>query len=699
MKKTSKTQTAKEKKIKNPKVKIKNTIPLWRRISVKLIASFLIPVAFIIILGVVSYQKANTQIIATYQESVEQTVSMMNQYLNLAFDTVQSNYKAYVNNEDLQIYYNGNIDNDPTAQHNTVTSYEDELIQVVTKDNLLANVYVLANTKKSITTSKSQEENLLATYLETPQGQVVAADKFKYYIFGNQSDADDNLNTDSSKYSARLVRYFSNAPALFMIDFKYDVVDDTLSSLDGGEGSITGLVYCDGTEFLSSISAPVEGNAFVGKDYVNAAMSSEEPSGLSYVEDGNYLFLYSKVGTRNAMICSLIPTENITGQTDDIKNMCFILVIIASIAAILMGSLMAKQFGGAIHNVLRSLKKVTEGDLTVELKSKRKDEFRLLNDGIADMLASMKTLVTGLKDVNGELGVAAEGMAAASEHFLETSQDIQEQVAEMQEGIEKLDEESEDCLHKMDSLSGAIGEVAEYSGQINVLAKGTEEVINTGMNSVEQLKDSANSTIEITGTIIETIEKLAEKSKAIGNITNAINEIAEQTNLLSLNASIEAARAGSAGRGFAVVAQEIQKLADESMRSANQIAHIISEIESNTKEATLVAKQAEDIVNTQNDVVSLTADSFTKIGAQVSELLESLQQINASVTGMEADRSSTLSAISAISAVSAESAAGSANVHTAAEQQLASIKELDKAADNLQVRAEELSELLKGYHV
>lgn len=678
----------------------KNTLPLWRRISVKLIASFLIPIVFIIILGVVSYQKANSQIIATYEESVEQTMSMMNQYLNLAFDTVQSKYKDYVNNEDLQKYYNGLFDSDTTAQHNTVTGYEDTFIELVTKDSLISNIYVLADNRLSVTTSKATEQNLLSAFLETPQGQMVAADKFKYYLFGNQCDIDGKLNTTSDKYSARLVRYFSNAPALLVIDFKHDVVDNTLSSLDGGEGSITGFVTVDGTELLSSLSAqPSDGTAFSGKDYVTAAFEGEETSGLSYVENGTYLFLYSKLDSRKAMICSLIPTENITGQTEDIKNFCMILVLVACIAAILMGSILAKQFSGAIYSILRNLKKVSEGDLTVEVKSKRKDEFRLLADGIADMLSHMKTLVAGIKNVNSELGQATTGMTAASEHFLQTSQDIQEQISEMQQGIDKLDEESEDCLNKMDSLSGAIGEVSDYSGQINVLAKSTENVINTGMSSVEQLKESAASTMQVTATIIDTIEKLTEKSKAIGTITAAINEIAEQTNLLSLNASIEAARAGTAGRGFAVVAQEIQKLADESMKSAGQIEHIIEEIENNTTEAARVAKQAEDIVNNQGEAVSLTADSFHKIGNQVSELLVSLQQINVSITEMENDRSSTLSAISAISAVSAEAAAGSSSVHTAAEQQLGSIQDLDKAADALQTRAEELSQLLKAFRV
>lgn len=695
--KEAKKQTVKTPKM--PKTKQKNTIPLWRRISVRLIFSFLVPVVFIIILGVVSYQKANTQIITTYEESVVQTMSMMNEYLSLAVDTVQSNYKSYLNNEDLQKFYNGYLDNDPEAHFNVPATYDDTFTKAVTNDALIANVYTLSDKQKSIATTKTTEEMLLSAFNETHQGQLAAADKYKYYLFGNQSSADGKLNTNSDKYAIRLVRHFTNAPALMVIDIKRSVVDETLSCLDGGEGSMVGFLTCDGTEFLSSLSAVPESTAFVGKSYVDEAFASEEMSGLSYVENNSYLFLYSKIDGRNAMICALIPRENIVGQTRDIQVFTYLLVFVACLVAILLGSLLAKQYSGAIYNIINTLKKVADGDLTTTVKTKRKDEFRLLSDGIADMLASMKKLVGGLKDVNDELSKATSGMASASEHFLSTSKDIQEQIGEMQQGIDKLDEESEDCLKQMDSLSETIGEVAEHSGEIDGLAKGTENVIARGMQSVEQLKDSAASTIAITSNIIETVGNLSEKSKAIGTITEAINEIAEQTNLLSLNASIEAARAGAAGRGFAVVAQEIQKLADECIKASAQIVSIVQEIEANTREATQVAKQAEEIVDTQNHVVALTAESFNQIGTQVAELLESLHKINASVASMEEGRNSTLSSISTISAVSAESAAGSSNVHTAAEQQLASIEDLDRAAGTLETRAGELSELLAGFRV
>ena len=677
----------------------RNPIPFWRRIRFKLITSFLIPVLFIIILGVVSYQKASTQIIASYETSADQTIDMINQYLTLVFDTVQSNYKSYLNEDSLLQFFKGLMDGDNVKHAFVPKDYRDKFSHAVTTDALVSNIYFLSDTQQSIVTSQAAEEKLLTAYIQTHQGEMVKNDQYKFYLFGNQCPVDGQLSTDSGKYGARLARYVNNAGAIMIVDIDRNVIDDALSSLDAGQGSIVGFLTCDGGEYLSSLSEEAEGPVFAGKPYVEEAFAGEEGNGFSYVEDNKYLFLYSRLEGRDALICALVPRETIIGQTVDIQRFSMALVVLASLIAVLLGSMLARQYGGAIYDMIHKLKKISEGDLTVEVKTRRKDEFKLLAEGVTDMATHMKTLVTGLKDVNAELTGAVGGMTAASDSFLTSSRGIQTEISDMKQGIGKMDDESEDCMRQMDALSLRIGQVAENSGQINVLAKGAEQVIETGMDSVVRLKDSTGATITITSNIIDVIGNLEEKSRSIGMIIETINEIAEQTTLLSLNASIEAARAGNAGRGFAVVAMEIKKLADESIQSASQIARIVEEIEKNTKEASTVARQAEGIVDGQQQAVSLTTDSFDRIGRQVSELLDALGIINESVANMEEDRNATLTAISAISAVSAQTAAGSENVYATAREQLKAVEELDKAAEILEKRAGELSGLLEVFRV
>ncbi|MGN0377000.1 MAG: hypothetical protein ACI4ED_05140, partial [Suilimivivens sp.] len=184
-KKTVEKKTARMKKEKEGQ----NSIAFFRRIGFRLIVSFLIPVIFIIILGVVSYNKASKQIIESYEISASQTMSMINRYLALAIDTVQSDYKKYMNDETLQKFYKGLLDKDES--HSFIPrQYQTDLNTAININDLIDNVYFLSDSQVSITTTQTTETNLLSAYKETPQGQMVNADQYKYFLFGNQCEAD-----------------------------------------------------------------------------------------------------------------------------------------------------------------------------------------------------------------------------------------------------------------------------------------------------------------------------------------------------------------------------------------------------------------------------------------------------------------------------------------------------------------------------
>ncbi|MDE5931898.1 MAG: methyl-accepting chemotaxis protein, partial [Lachnospiraceae bacterium] len=218
-----------------------------------------------------------------------------------------------------------------------------------------------------------------------------------------------------------------------------------------------------------------------------------------------------------------------------------------------------------------------------------------------------------------------------------------------------------------------------------------------GISSMQNLTDSARKTSEMTANVISAIEALSEKSRSIGQIVESINHIAEETNLLSLNASIEAARAGEGGRGFAVVAEQIRKLAEQSADSAGQIQQIIDDIIHNTEEVVLVARETAETVSSQEAAMQHTSDSFHDMDTQIQSLMTSLGHITQNVENMEEAKNTTLHAVESISSVSAQTAAGSANMLRTVSAQQDAITELESAAENLQGKAGELSELLKEF--
>jgi methyl-accepting chemotaxis protein len=283
--------------------------------------------------------------------------------------------------------------------------------------------------------------------------------------------------------------------------------------------------------------------------------------------------------------------------------------------------------------------------------------------------------------------------------FLETSQDIQKAVAEINIGVSRLDMGSEDCMSQMDSLSGKISNVSRNADEIEKLTATTGDTILSGIDSVQGLTESAESTTAITQSVLAAIQELEIKSRSIKDITSVINHIAKQTKMLSLNATIEAAHAGNAGRGFAVVAAEIRGLSDQCLGSADQIASIVNEIEEQTQDVVKIAGQVEKVVSTQTDVVEETTESFHQIDRQVGFLLEALATISYNVQEMNRSRTQTLDAIESISAVSAETAACSGSVHSSAGSQLDAIKDLDRAAQDLRERADRLTVALTSFSV
>ena len=692
----------KEKKDSTPKEKFKNTIPIHRRIATKLILAFMIPVACIVVLGVVSYNKAANAVEDNYRNAATQTINMMDRYITTAMENVQASFRDTILDDQFKGVFSGFYETDPAKEITVRNEWNTTLLRMPTSDKIYSNVYVLYDRGRiCITSTLNNKDGMYSAYKASEQGSKVAADQYTNFWFGNDAEIDSTLGTDSSKYAMRYAKYLTNK-SVIVVDISYDYIVDILNTLDAGEGSYVGLVTnMDNQEFLSDLYTLPETPVFVGSDFYAEAMESEEESGSKEVKFNgeDYLFIYSKIPTQDATVCALVLNDTITAQASEIGQITAIVVVLAVIVALALGIIFASNMSGAIGYVCYKLQKVAEGDLTVSVNTKRTDEFKLLIDELGMTVTKIKNLITNVTTASDDLNVASDRVAESSRMFMQTSEGIQHAVAEIEQGVAKLDEDSADCLTQMDSLSEKIGVVTEGTGVIGGLAVETGESIKEGVESVSELTGTAQSTTEITTHVVEAIGVLEAKTRSIGQIIGVINGIAEQTNLLSLNASIEAARAGEAGRGFSVVAEEIRKLADQSLGSAKQISKIVDEIVANMGEVVTVAKKAEDIVKLQEDAVGNTTNSFSEMDGQVQTLVKSLDEIKAGVNNMEEARVATLGAIESISAISAETAACSTNVSDMAARQMSAIHTLDDAASQLTTRAEELTVLLQQFKI
>lgn len=671
-----------------------------RRLTTKLMVGFMVPIVFIVMLGIISYQRASDAIIKSYEESAGQTIKMMNDYVSYIINKEQKIYSKYLNDNDLINYLNGFL-SDNNANKNVIKSQRlKELSDAKVADSVLKDIYLLTDESESLTTTiTNEEEKLYSKYMDTPEGKTISEDAYSYYLFGNISAADEALGTDSSQYAFRLARKFYNANAVLMLDLDRKMIESILDQINISGNSYVGMIAGNEIGLVRSHDENAETAIFTEQEFYRQAMESEAEQEVSYVtfNDETYLFIYSRLPDINAVICTLVPEEYLTSQTQAIKIITIILVAIACMFTGVLEMVFARRFKTANREILKVTGKISQGELSAKVELKGKDEFILLADGINDMIAEMQELIGHISQASDEILASSNTVEESTTSFFELSEGTNQAVLEVKSGTEVLDRDASNTLGQMENLSE---KMCKVSGDVNMLrgnAEKTEKKVSLGMDLMQNLIKSAKEVSESTVLVHENVNSMAEKSGEIFEFIDVINEIAEQTNLLSLNASIEAARAGTAGRGFAVVAEEIRHLAEQSLGSANEIKLIVDDIVNSTKIAVECVQKADEKVHVQMDAVKESNQAFVDIQQSMNVLVETLDSIDKNVEEMESERKEALEAVSSISAISEETTASISNVSEITKQQVNTVKELSESATRLSRRAEFLTNAIAKF--
>ncbi|HEX3075479.1 MAG TPA: methyl-accepting chemotaxis protein [Lachnospiraceae bacterium] len=665
----------------------------FKTIRAKLIVSFLIPILFILLLGVVSFNRAAEGIRSSYENSTKQTIQMTSKYMQLGIESIENVVKEYISDDEKQKYIVGYYNDNLAKSSSIYNNFKSELTRKEQTDNFISQIYIITDKTKSISTKEVTATGICEGYYKTDAGKQVNANSSKGVWMGQDSYLDENLGVGASEYAIRLVRNFSGADAFLAIDMDINVVHDILKNVEFDETGTLALVTGDGKEIFSDgLQEDGKDAIFTDQEFYKSMIASDEMSGTSNV---NYqgkaqLFMYSKVGNSGATICAMIPRSTIMSKADSIKQVTIIIVIIACIVAVLTGLLISNGMDRTIKDIISKLKKTSKGDLTVEFKTKRRDEFSILIEEINNTFSNIKDLISQVKDLSEDSSRESAGVSRTSSEVLKVTEDISSAMNEIKQGVLHQAQDAEKCLLQMDHLSDKINQMGSNTKEISSIAEKTKTSIKEGTVITDRLNEQTKSTIEIASDIVTEIDSLAEKSMLIHSIVNIINDISNQTNLLSLNASIEAARAGAAGRGFAVVADEIRNLSEQIKLQIEDIKRIVGNIQDSTRKLTGTAKSASDVMELQSAAVKDTTQSYNLINQNVDQLMIYFGHINASVNEIEDARSSTLQSIENISAVLEEVAASADSVSQSTDNQLLSVEQLNQSSSILSDKSKKL---------
>ena len=698
-----------EKKQKAPKQKKSGKSSKLLSIRNKIVVCFLVPIVFMVIIGVSAYQKSAEGLSEKFTDSTLQTMRMATENLNMSCDFIRSEGLKYAYDDDLRKYFLGMFEDNPVDKLNFLTSTKSNLLSVQTSNPFISHMHIIP--KKGV--------NLLSTKLSS--GVDGFLDEYKEDVASGEGRRsipqwidshpvlDEKVTETEKDYIMAFEMMSQSNNACVVIDIKPSAITDFMEEIDIGDGSIIGFVTPGGRELVvenveegKESVLPEEGNVFSGQEYYTAVMDEAvADAGTAEVDfqGEKYLFIYSHSADIGFTTCALVPMRVVTSQATEIRNMTIGLVILACVIVVIVGIFITAGIENNMRRISRRFGDVAKGDLTVTVSAKGHDEFQDLAGSATNMITNTKKLVNQVSNATGELEVSAQNVGQASELIHEYSQDITRAIGEINEGMEEQSRHAQECVEKTDILSNEIQEVSHVVERVEKLVGETEGMINKGMEIVHVLGDRAGETTQMTVKVSESIESLRKESEIINSFVATITEITEQTNLLSLNASIEAARAGEAGRGFAVVAEEIRKLADDSAKAAGEIRNNVANITAQTQNSVESASQAKAMVELQTKAVEEVIAVFREMQERMGQLIEGLKDIVVSTEKADGERSAAVASVKNISDIIEETAGSAETVNDVANKLLNHVEKLSTTASVLDENMEGLKNEISVFKI
>ena len=695
-------------KFKKPQFAKKLNINLKVGIRTKLLVSFLFPIIFLILLGTTSYRQTSTAIQDLYQSSAIQILGKSADYLEVVLLDVETT--AYDLSADTEIVNYFSETPDEGVDYSYINN---KIAFALGTDTYVENGYFISiNTKDHISTNPDVtfDGDAWAKFQESEDYIQVTSRNRKVWL--GESEFLKNYRTETEENKGKrhltLIRRVENIltgqdVGFIMLEVRTTVMEELLSEINLGEGSIVVLAAQDNNEitkeelYLNGSGEPIITNS---QDFIKIQQSIEKNGTFPHTQNGEeYWLFYEYTGDLGNCLISMIPYSTMMEQAYEIRTSTIFLVVIAAIISCLIGTVMASGIGSTIRKIMQEVGKAAEGDLTVSVQVKRKDEFGMLSNSINGMIRNMQSLIAKVSESTERVEGAMNRVNVAKENVRDTAQGLSVVVEQLQAGAAHQEDSAQNCLSSMDDLSDKIAEVVGNTHEIGGISEETKTVIGTGICTMKDLNSSSTDTISNLKDIMSDVHTLEQKIANISNIIEVITEIAEQTNLLSLNASIEAARAGAMGRGFAVVASEVKKLADQSSQSAESIRDIVNEVEEQSQKIIKRGERADLVLKSQEEAVANAVNAFHNIDSYVESLNTKLEDIIQETESIGEAKIHTLSAVEGISAVIQESAAATLEMSENINGEIIQVENMSEYTNQLREVALQLKEAVGKFTV
>lgn len=488
-------------------------------------------------------------------------------------------------------------------------------------------------------------------------------------------------------------------------DLDYDGYANNLSDvkLEGMDSAYMYVVQNDGTMLYhptkEKVGQPVE-NAVI-KGVVQQLQDGKKP-GTTVVEyDFNGTTKYSAytiLNNENILVLTADESEALAGITT-VTGLAIGISMVVMLLTIIITFIMGRRLMQPLVKVSTIIEDVANGNINADFGMVKET-----NDEIGLIIEKMKELTQSLGSIVGKIRNSSDTMSANSYELNDTSSQTLAANNEISKAVEDVAEGSTGMAASISNINENLLEMSNETKDINasvdeiknqtVAVQDSSKIMNDKIKSMQDSSHKMDEGISAISKRIETVNTTVDK---VSNIVSVIEEISSETNLLSLNASIEAARAGDAGKGFAVVAQEIRVLSDNTNTELENIKQIISSL---VEECRYCVQASGTIVEDnakQKEEIKAVLDEFGSLDEQIQKTAEKADEIEELVTAMIELNDDITKSSNSLTDVSAANAAATEEMNANIEELNAMMHGVSEMAGHMNDESDGLKEALSFF--
>ncbi|HNA10371.1 MAG TPA: methyl-accepting chemotaxis protein, partial [Leptospiraceae bacterium] len=301
-----------------------------------------------------------------------------------------------------------------------------------------------------------------------------------------------------------------------------------------------------------------------------------------------------------------------------------------------------------------------------------------------------------IRNMIQDLSQVTSSVRESYNDIVNSTNEVSNSLEYIAEGASKQTELADNTVDSSLKLGDRINATLQTANILIEKSKEMKKENLLGLKQIQNLKDTFNRNQEATKHVNDAINDLSARSRDVASIIEKIKSIADQTHLLSLNASIEAARAGDSGKGFAVVASEVGKLADESSRSTKEISTIVTEINRFIHSAKQQMLEAESLLKSSEADMNQTVQTFNEIEKTVSEVARNNETLLSEIESMEELKVNSIENSRKILTVIQDSASSTEEISATTKEQSNSVQSILSKINELEQKVKIIAETLEN---